>query len=95
MAASDVYKIARNLFTYAHGNSKRIAQIRAAFDEAVAGGALSKGGLDVVTSATKNGVSVQKMVGLDEGSRQTALRIALQWLDAGYAPPTGRSLARF
>jgi hypothetical protein len=93
--ASDVYKVARNLFTWAYGNSKRINQIKAAFDDAVSGGALTKGGLDNVTSANKNGVSMSKTIGLDEASRQTSLRIALQWLDAGYAPPTGRTLARF
>lgn len=47
-------------------------------------GSLGKGGLDSVTSASKNGVSMQKTVGLTEPQRQDALRLALQWLDLGY-----------
>ncbi len=94
MAAS-VYQVARNLFAWAKDNAKRTAQIQSAFDDAVAGGALTKGGLDSITSATKNSVTMSKMVGMNENDRQTALRLAVQWLAAGYAPATSRSLGRF
>lgn len=94
MAAS-VYQVARNLFAWARDNAKRTAQIQQAFDDSVSGGALTKGGLDSITSATKNGVTMSKMVGLNENDRQTALRLAVEWLSLGYAPGTGRSLGRF
>lgn len=93
MAAS-IHQTARNLFAWGCGNAKNTAAIRTAFDAAVSGGALSRGGMDSVTSANKNGVMVQKMVGLSEGDRQTALRWALEWIEAGYAP-SSRSVARF
>ena len=93
--AADVYSVARNLFAWAKGDQMRISQVQEAFDAAVSGGALTKGGMDSVSSASKNGVSMTKLVGLDEGSRQTTLRLALQWLDAGRAPVRGRSLGRF
>ena len=57
MAAS-VYSVARNLYAYACGNAARIAEIQTAFDASMSGGALTKGGLDAVTSATKNRDSV-------------------------------------
>lgn len=94
MAAS-VHTVARNLYYWAKGNPARMADIQTAFDSAVSGGALSKGGMDSVTSATKNGVTMQKMVGLHEGDRQTALRLALQYLEAGILPSSSRAFGRF
>lgn len=93
--AATVHTVARNLYHWAKCNPARIADIRAAFDEAVSGGALTKGGMDSVTSATKNGVTMQKMVGLNEGDRQTALRLALQYLEEGMAPARSYSFGRF
>lgn len=86
--------IARNLFYYAKGNPQRIAAIQAAFDESVAG-ALSKGGLDMISSASKNNVSMSKLVGMPEMDRQNALRWALAYLAAGFVPSSSRSFARF
>lgn len=84
--AATVYSTAHNLFQWAYGDASRVADIRAAFDNAISGGAITKGGMDSVTSAGKNGVTMTKLVGLDEGSRQTALRLALTWLNQGFAP---------
>jgi len=94
MAAS-VYSVARNLYAYACGNAARIAEIQTAFDASMSGGALTKGGLDAVTSATKNSVTMQKMVGMSETDRQTAMRYAITWLQAGIAPSGSRSIASF
>ncbi len=91
--AESAYSVARNWFAWANGNPKNTTAIRSAFNDCMAG-SLGKGGLDSVTSASKNGVSMQKTVGLTEPQRQDALRLALQWLDLGYIPST-RSLGRF
>ena len=92
--AANVREVARNLFYYANGNPQRIAGIKAAFDAAM-GGALTKGGMDSIMQATKNGVTMQKMVGLNEGERQTALRMAMEYLNIGFVPSSSRSLGRF
>jgi hypothetical protein len=56
---------------------------------------LTKGGLDSITSATKNSVTMQKMIGLNESDRQNALRWALDYLQNGFVPAQSRSLGRF
>ena len=92
--AANVREVARNLFHYANGNPQRIAGIKSAFDAAM-GGALSKGGMDSITSATKNGVTMAKLVGLNEVERQTSLRMAIEFLGIGFVPSSSRSLGRF
>lgn len=92
--AANPREVARNLFRYANGNPSRIREIRKAFDEAMAG-ALTKGGMDNITNATKNGVGMTKFVGLNEEQRQAALGMAIDWLDAGFVPSSSRSFARF
>jgi hypothetical protein len=92
--AANVREVARNLFHYANGNPQRIAGIQSAFDAAM-GGALSKGGMDSITQATKNGVTMSKLVGLNEVERQTALRMAMEYLGNGFVPASSRSLGRF
>tara|TARA_R110000868_G_scaffold280538_4_gene540710 strand:- start:559 stop:840 length:282 start_codon:yes stop_codon:yes gene_type:complete len=86
--AATTYSVAHDLFHWAYGDASRVADIRAAFDSAISGGALTKGGMDSISSAGKNGVTMSKVIGLDESSRQTALRIALAWLSQGFAPRT-------
>lgn len=85
---------AQKLFTWAHGNAARIAQVEAAFDTAMTGGVLTKGGTDSVIAATKNGVSMQKIVGLSETVRSDALEMAVLCLRAN-TYPSSRSQARF
>lgn len=92
--AANVREVARNLFAYACGNPQRIAGIKSAFDSCM-GGALSKGGMDSIQSATKNGVTMSKLVGLNEIERQTALRMAMEYLNAGFVPVSSKSLGRF
>lgn len=87
MAAS-AFQAAQDLYDYAVGNSGRIATIKAAFESAVSAGILTKGGTDNVTSATKNGVTYQKTVGLTESQRITALRIAVAGLENNTRPST-------
>lgn len=92
--AANPKEVARNLFYFAQGNPQRIASIRSAFDASVAG-ALTKGGMDSITSATKNSVTMQKMIGLNESDRQNALRWALDYLQYGFVPAQSRSIGRF
>jgi hypothetical protein len=51
--------------------------------------------MDSITQATKNGVTMQKLVGLNETERQTALRMAMEYLNIGFVPTSSRSLGRF
>lgn len=92
--AANPREVARNLFRYANGNPSRVREIRAAFDSAMAG-ALTKGGMDSITNATKNGVGMTKLVGLNEEQRQAALGMAIDWLEVGFVPSASRSFAGF
>lgn len=94
MASSNPQEVAKNLFHYAKGNADRIAAIQNAFDAAMTG-ALTKGGMDSLTNAMKNGVQMSRLVGLNEPDRQTALRMASDWLAIGFMPSPSRSFGRF
>ena len=56
---------------------------------------MASGGLNAVTSATKNGVSMGKAVGLSIPDTMEAMRQALDWIELGYVPGRSRSIARF
>ena len=53
------------------------------------------GGLATVTSATKNGVSMGKTMGLSIPDTMTAMGRAIEWIELGYVPCQSRSFARF
>lgn len=56
---------------------------------------ISEGGLDKVTSATKNGVSMGKQVGLSVPETMEAMSKAISYIDLGIVPYTRRTLGRF
>lgn len=56
---------------------------------------ISEGGLDKVTSATKNGVSMGKQVGLSVPETMDAMSKAISYIDLGIVPYTKRTLGRF
>lgn len=56
---------------------------------------MEPGGLATVTSATKNGVSMGKTMGLSIPDTLTAMGRALEWIDLGYVPCQSRSIAGF
>tara|TARA_B110000503_G_C7096186_1_gene391708 strand:+ start:789 stop:1067 length:279 start_codon:yes stop_codon:yes gene_type:complete len=56
---------------------------------------ISDGGLDKVTSATKNGVSMGKMVGLTVPQVIEAMSKAIAYAELGYVIQTSRTLGRF
>lgn len=56
---------------------------------------ISEGGLDKVTSATKNGVSMGKQVGLSVPETMDAMSKAISFIDLGIVPYNTRTLGRF
>jgi len=56
---------------------------------------ISTGGLDSVTSATKNGVTMAKSVGLSVADTMAAMGWALEWMRNGYVPASSRSRVSF
>ena len=56
---------------------------------------MEPGGTATVTSATKNGVSMGKAVGLTIPQTMDAMQTAIGWMDLGYVPCRSRSIARF
>jgi hypothetical protein len=56
---------------------------------------MAPGGLATVTSATKNGVSMGKTMGLSAPDTLTAMGLAIEWIALGYVPCQSRSYARF
>ena len=74
------------------------AQIAAKLDtnyRALVSQSLDPGGLATVTSATKNGVSMGKAMGLSVPETLTAMGRAIEWINLGYIPCQSRSLGRF
>lgn len=92
--AANPQREAQKLYTWACGNPARIAAIEAAFDSCMTGGVLTKGGTDSIIGATKNGVTMQKVVGLTEAQRSDAIEIAVISLRAN-TYPASRSFVRF
>ena len=56
---------------------------------------IADGGLDKVTSATKNGISMGKQVGLSVPDVMEAMEKALSYVELGQVPVTSRTLGRF
>lgn len=92
--AANTFHAAQDIYDYAFGNASRIAEVKAEYASAVSAGYLTKGGTDNVTSASKNGVAMQKTVGLTESQRISAMNIAIRGLDANTRPST-RTFARY
>ena len=92
--AANAFQAAQDIYDYAFGDATRIAEVKTAFASAVSGGLLAKGGTDNVTSASKNGVSYQKTVGLTESQRISAMQIAVRGLDNN-TRPSNRTFPRY
>ena len=56
---------------------------------------MEPGGLNTVTTATKNGVSMGKAMGLSTPDTLTAFGKAIEWINIGFIPCQSRSLGRF
>jgi hypothetical protein len=92
--AANSFQAAQDIYDYACGDAAKIVEVKAAYSTAVSAGLLTKGGTDNVTSASKNGVSYQKTVGLTESQRISAMQIAIRGLDNNTRPST-RTFARY
>lgn len=56
---------------------------------------MEPGGLASVTTATKNGVSMGKTMGLSIVETMSAMGRAVEWIELGYVPCQSRSIAGF
>jgi hypothetical protein len=56
---------------------------------------IAPGGLDNVTNATKNGVSMAKQNGLTVPEAMEAMGRALEFISLGYIPAQSKALGRF
>jgi hypothetical protein len=86
---------AREIYHAAKDDAAFQAQILAEYKRAVIAGVLTKGGMDMIVNASKNGSTMTMIRELGEMDRIKSLRFALQWIDQGCAPSSGRSLGRF
>jgi hypothetical protein len=73
---------------------KNYALIKSYYEELFAS-SLTAGGLDSMTTGTKNAVSMGKQVGLSIPETLMALQRALEWADQGCIPSRTASLGRF
>ena len=92
--AGDVRKAAMIWAKGAMRNPAQTRLIRARYD-ALFTQSLSAGGLDTVTNATKNSVTMGKAIGLTVIETLEALGMAVDWIEAGAIPCQSRSLGRF
>jgi hypothetical protein len=93
MAAS-VQQVARQWAKHGLGNAKFSASLAQQYNALMAQ-SITPGGLDRVTTATKNGVSMAKSVGLSVPDAMTAMGMAIDWIEAGVVPSQSRSIGRF
>jgi len=89
-----VYNVARE---WARGGltSPRLANLIKARYTALFEASLTDGGLDNVTNATKNGISMGKQVGLSAPDTLIALGRAVDWINQGLVPSGTRGRIRF
>jgi hypothetical protein len=92
--ASDRNKVAREWAKGGMCNSASAAKLRT-YHSALFAQSMAPGGLDSVTQATKNAVTMGKTVGLSVIDTMAAMRIALEWIDLGFVPCQSRTLGRF
>ena len=93
MAAS-ISQVARQWAKHGLDNPKFSAALSTQYNALMAQ-SITPGGLDKVTSATKNGVSMAKQVGLSVPDAMTAMGMAIAWIKADVVPSQSRSLGRF
>jgi len=92
--AGNVLDVARQWAKHGISNDKFAAMLATRYS-ALMEQSIADGGLDKVTSATKNGVSMAKQVGLSVPEAMQAMGLALDWIEAGYIPCQSRSYGRF
>jgi hypothetical protein len=89
-----VYDVAKQWAKHGLRDSTFAAKLETRYS-ALLDQSITDGGLDKVTSATKNGVSMAKQVGLSVPQAMEAMGIALDWIACGNIPVVTRSYGRF
>lgn len=92
--AGDVRKAAIIWAKGGLSNPRNAALIKSRYD-ALFAQSLTAGGLDTVTNATKNSVSMGKQIGLTVVETLDALSLAKDWIDLGYIPTQTKAFGRF
>lgn len=92
--AANARQVARQWAKHGMANARFAAQLSQRYN-ALMTQSIAEGGLDKVTSATKNGVSMAKQVGLSVPDAMEAMGQALEWIECGIIPCQSRSLGRF
>jgi hypothetical protein len=92
--AANVQQVARQWAKHGIGNDKFAALLATRYN-ALMEQSIADGGLDKVTSATKNGVSMAKQVGLSVPEAMQAMGLALDLIEAGIIPCQSRAFGRF
>jgi hypothetical protein len=90
----DPHELAKDWAKVGLCNPTFTAKLRTARDE-LAVAMLSPSGMDSITSATKNAISVAKTQGATIPETLAAMNKALDWIALGYIPTTSRSFGRF
>jgi hypothetical protein len=94
MMTNTVYDQAKTWAEEGMFNANYAAKIRS-FRNTLLDASLTKGGLDSVRAATKNGISMSKDTPLSVPDTLKALRVAIRWIDAGIIPCQSRAFGRF
>ena len=87
-------EVARELYHVAKDDEAFAEELQTAYTAAVKGIG-TKGALDFVTNASKNGGTLTVIMQLSELDRIRALRYALKWVGLGVAPVSSSALGRF
>jgi hypothetical protein len=92
--AANVQQVARQWAKHGISNGSFAALLSTRYN-ALMEQSVADGGLDKVSSATKNGVSMAKQVGLSVPEAMQAMGLAIDWIDAGIIPCQSRAFGRF
>ena len=92
--AANAHQVAREWARHGISNPRFAAALSQRYN-AMMTQSIAEGGLDKVTSATKNGVSMAKQVGLSVPDAMTAMGQALAWIESGIIPVQSRAFGRF
>lgn len=94
MSEADPYDVAKTWASVALYDLEVASRMRANF-RALVLQSMEPGGLNTVTSATKNAMQMGKEMSLDIPRTLLAFRECVRILDLGYVPCRSRSIARF
>ena len=86
--------VAQAIYDYAAGDATKTAAVTTARDLLITGGALTRGGMNSIASASKNSVAYSMMVGMSIQEQLLALNLAVRYLASEVRPVT-RTVSQF